>query len=65
MAPSTFIKLNWVPRYALISSNKIILKYYLVFALSGLGVTTMCQEQKGDSGTKKFEKHWPRAMVPN
>jgi len=33
-----------------LSLNKILEKYYLVFALSGVGAKTTCREWKGDDG---------------
>jgi len=40
--------------YLILSLNKIISIYYLVFALSGLRVKTRCWEWRGVDGIKKL-----------
>jgi len=50
MPPSTSITLNWGSWYVSISLNNFFFKYYLVFALSGLGgdhdVSRVTRERK-------------------
>jgi len=45
----------------LLSLNKIILSYYPVFALSGLGVKKNVSRVKRGRWNKKVEKHWSMA----
>jgi len=46
--------------YLILSLNKILQIYYIVFTLSGLGAKTMCQEQKGGDGIKTLKNTGPK-----